>query len=476
VRALFVATVFGLLAACRPHEPKILVDPPLERARIWVTTADGAELLNEQPSTLLFARTPDSAPMVIHVNPATRYQQIIGWGGAMTDAAASLIQKAMTPQARAALLSDLFSREKGIGFTFIRVPMGASDFSSRHYSYDDVPAGQTDPALTRFSIDVDKADKLPLLRQAMAINPAILVVGSPWSAPAWMKTTASLVKGTLREQYYDSFALYFVKFIEAYAREGVRVNAVTMQNEPNFEPENYPGMRLEAAQRAKVIGEHVGPAFRRAGLSTQIWDWDHNWDVPESPLTVLADSAARQFVQAVAWHCYGGDVSAQGKVRDAHPEKDVYFTECSGGEWAPKFADNLKWTVANLVIGTTRNWARAVAMWNLALDENHGPHLGGCDNCRGVVTINSKTGAVTRNVEYYAFAHASKFVSPGAYRIASSEPSSELRNVAFRNPDSSLVLIVLNSSAKTQPITVRDEVASFSYSIPAEAVATFVWR
>jgi glucosylceramidase len=181
-------------------------------------------------------------------------------------------------------------------------------------------------------------------------------------------------------------------------------------------------------------------------------------------------------VQGVAWHCYGGDVSAQGKVHDAHPDKDVYFTECSGGEWAPKFADNLKWTVANLVIGATRNWARGVAMWNLALDENHGPHLGGCGNCRGIVTINSKTGAVTRNVEYYAFAHASKFVARGAYRIESNEPNAELPNVAFRNPDGSLVLIVLNSSVSPQRIAVRDGFASFSYSMPAEAVATFVWR
>lgn len=470
--AVIVGALIGA-GACR-QQYVIHGDPPRERARVWVTTGDGAKLLHPE-STLLYAGNADSSGVVIRVDATTRYQQMIGWGAAVTDASAYLLEHSMTREARSALLAELFGRGNGIGFSFIRVPMGASDFSMRHYSYDDVPAGQADSGLTRFSIDADKTDKLPVLKQAIAINPSIVVVGSPWSAPAWMKTSGSLIKGTLLEKYYDSFASYFVKFIDAYRREGVRVNAITLQNEPNFEPDNYPGMRLEAPQRARVVA-HVGRALQRARVTTQIWDWDHNWDVPESPLTVLADSVARQYVQGIAWHCYGGDVAAQGKVHDAHPGKDVFFTECSGGEWAPKFSDNLKWTVANLVIGTTRNWARAVAMWNLALDENHGPHLGGCDNCRGVVTINSKTGAVTRNVEYYAFAHASKFVAPGAYRIGSSEPASELPNVAFLNPDRSRVLIIVNSASRSHEITVRDGSDSFSYSLPGDAVATFVWR
>jgi glucosylceramidase len=235
-------------------------------------------------------------------------------------------------------------------------------------------------------------------------------------------------------------------------------------------------MRLDEAQRADIIANHVGPLFASRGLGTQIWDWDHNWDEPQAPLGVLANAAARQYVQGVAWHCYGGSVSAQTTVHDAYPDKDAYFTECSGGDWEPSFAKNLSWTVANLVIGAPRNWARAVALWNLALDEHDGPHIGGCGNCRGVVTINSATGAVTRNVEYFALGHASKFVRPGAARIESTSDVAGLTSVAFRNADDgSKVLIVLNGGTAPQPFGVRWSGRSFSYTLPASSVVTFAW-
>ena len=177
------------------------------------------------------------------------------------------------------------------------------------------------------------------------------------------------------------------------------IHLISLQNEPHHEPDNYPGMRLNPADRATLVREHFGPLFARVGIKTQILDWDHNWDEPDSPLEVLADSGARRYVAGVAWHCYGGDVSAQSKVRDAYPEKDVYFTECSGGAWAPSFADNLVWNVRTLIIGATRNWARGVLMWNLALDEKHGPHTGGCADCRGVVTINTPRAPIARGAD-----------------------------------------------------------------------------
>ncbi len=251
--------------------------------------------------------------------------------------------------------------------------MGSSDFSPRHYSYDDVAPGGFDSTLANFSIAPDHEATLPILKRALTINPQRTVMASPWSAPAWMKTSGSLVKGTLRPEAYALYAEYFRKFISAYATEGIPIHLISLQNEPHFEPENYPGMRLTPAQRATLVREHFGPLFARTGIKTQILDWDHNWDEPNSPLEVLADSGARRYVAGVAWHCYGGDVSTQSTVHDMYPDKDVYFTECSGGEWAPKFADNLVWNVRTLIIGATRNWARGVLMWNLALDEKHGP-------------------------------------------------------------------------------------------------------
>ncbi len=444
----------------------------------WLTTGDRGRLLNHELDLSLLPDTAPSAPAIptIDVDESRKYQQMVGFGAAMTDASAYLIMHRMPAGGRDALMKDLFGRDGGIGLSFIRVPMGASDFSLRHYSYDDMPASENDSALTRFSIDDDRVEKIPLLQRALAINPQMKLVGSPWSAPAWMKSTRSLIKGTLLPRFYDSFAEYFVKFIQAYGAEGLPIYAVTIQNEPNFEPENYPGMRLDAMQRARVIGQHLGPRLERAGIKTLIWDWDHNWDLPQSPMEVLADPKARSYVQGVAWHCYGGDVSAQSKVHDAVPDKDAWFTECSGGEWATNFADNLSFNVGTLVIGSIRNWARGVALWNLALDEKGGPHLGGCGNCRGVVTVDSKTGAYTPNVEYYALGHASRFVLPGAFRIQSQSADTTLANVAFLNPDGyTRVLIVLNTAKEPRIFAIRSNGRSLRYTLPASSVVTLTW-
>jgi glucosylceramidase len=232
-------------------------------------------------------------------------------------------------------------------------------------------------------------------------------------------------------------------------------------------------MRLDPSDRARLIGKNLGPLFERQRIPTLILDWDHNWDEPASPLRVLRDSVARRYIAGVAWHCYNGDVTAQSQVHDSFPAKDAYFTECSGGDWAPSFGDNLVWNVRNLIIGSTRNWARGVLLWNLALDELHGPYTGGCTNCRGVVTINSLSGTVTRNVEYYALAHASRFVRPGARRIDSSTGVDGLESVAFRNPDTSTVLIVVNTATGERRFAVRWAGKHFEYGLPAGAVATF---
>lgn len=443
-------------------------------AEVWLTTADQSRLLSQQPDVVIRSGA-DASSIVIDVDEGTSYQEIVGFGAAMTDASSFLIQRKLGAQ-HDAILHELFGRNPGIGLSFVRVPMGASDFSTHHYSYDDMPAGQTDSTLANFSIAEDRVDKLPALKAALAINPQLKLVASPWSPPGWMKTTGSLIQGTLRPEFYDSFAEYFRKFIEGYTAEGVPIFAVTMQNEPAFEPADYSGMRLDPPARAEVIGKHVGPLFAQAGIQALILDWDHNWDLPNSPLAVLADSAARKYVSGVAWHCYAGSVGVQESVHAAYPSKDAYFTECSGGGWATVFGDNLKFFVGELIIGSTRGWAKGVVLWNLALDENAGPHLGGCGNCRGVITINSATGFVTRNVEYYALAHASQFVRPGAHRIASSTNVSGLQSVAFKNADDGTkVLIVLNGAASEVSFAVHFGDKAIRYAMPAGSVATFRW-
>ena len=274
-----------------------------------------------------------------------------------------------------------------------------------------------------------------------------------------------------------ALANYLVRFADAYAAEGVPIFALTLQNEPGFEPGNYPGMKLDPKERANIIGRYLGPALAHRQAPTLILDWDHNWDVPSSPLAVLADPVASRYVAGVAWHCYNGDVEAQAPVHDAHPDKDAYLTECSGGDWDPKWAKSLRWFTSKLIIGSTRGWSRGVVLWNLALDEKHGPHAGGCTDCRGVVTIDSATGAITRNVEYYVLGHASRFVRPGAHRIDSTPGVKGLESVAFQNADDgSLALIVLNNAHRQRQFSVSVTGRSFQYALPAGAVVTFVWK
>ena len=291
-----------------------------------------------------------------------------GFGAAMTDASAPLLS-GLPDVKRKAIMAELFGRaDGGLGLSFTRLTVGASDFSTHHYSYDDTPGNAPDPELRYFSIAPAKQYVLPRTREALAINPDLLVMISPWSAPAWMKTTKSLIKGQLLPQYYQAFANYLARTVEAFGREGVPVSMLTIQNEPDFEPGDYPGMRVNSPDRAVIIGRYVGPTFRARGLKTQILDYDHNWDDPQMPLTVLADPVARQYVSGVAWHCYEGDVPAQTPVHDAYPDKDAWETECSGGGWSPNYAEVLAWMTDKLIIGASNNWARGSLLWNLALD------------------------------------------------------------------------------------------------------------
>ncbi len=440
----------------------------------FLTTVDRTHLLARGPA--LRPTRVRRGDWVIQVDPTRRFQSMIGFGAALTDASAELISECLTPAARDGLMAELFGPE-GERLGALRLTIGASDFSTTRYSLDDMAPGQTDPQLAHFSLAPELAEVVPLVRQARALDPDLWVMASPWSAPGWMKTTDSLVGGQLATGQSDAFARYLVAYLKGMGAAGAPVDALTIQNEPGFEPADYPGMRVPPEVRARLIGRALAPAIRAAGLSTLILDHDHNWDTPQSPLSVLDDPVAAQAVGGVAWHCYAGDVAAQSLVHAARPAKDTFFTECSGGDWAPEFGRTLDWFVRTLIIEAPRHWARTVLLWNLALDETHGPHLGGCGDCRGVVTIDRRTGAITRNLEYYALGHASRFVRRGAVRIASTgDPGGhDVDTVAFENPDRSRVLIAVNGSGRPRNLAVRLAGRVWRYALPAGAVVSLVW-
>ena len=466
----------SLVLAAWAGAPRAAEQPAPADVSVWITTAGHTRAL--APSApARFAGRASARPQIV-VDDTQRFQEIVGFGASLTDSSAWLIQHMLDARQRDALLKELFGREgNGLGLSFSRLTIGASDFSRHHYSLNDTPDGTPDPDLKHFSIDQNRGDVIPVARAMLAINPQLKIMASPWSAPGWMKDSNSLIQGRLLPQYYDAFSRYLLRYVDAYAAEGIPIFALTVQNEPDYEPKDYPGMRLNAPARARLIGDHLGPMIARRGSGPLIFDWDHNWDKPEEPMGVLSDPVAGNYVDAVAWHCYGGDVAAQSPVHDAFPDKDAYMTECSGGDWEPVRSGGLPLQMKNIIIRSMRHWARGALFWNLALDENNGPYAGGCHTCRGVVTIDSRTGEITRTDEYYALAHASRFVRPGAHRIASSGPTDDLDNVAFRNADDgSLVLLVSNSAMQPRRFSVAHGERRFAYTLPARSVATFVWR
>lgn len=481
-----IITLAILLTSCTgtptPQTVEDEVDVPPEATpstgHVWLTASDQSKLLEPQADITFETDAPENGK-TIYVNEHHLYQQMDGFGASMTDSSAWLIYTQLNETQRDAVMSALFSPTDGIGVSITRIPMGASDFvNGEAYTYDDMPPGQTDPQLAHFSIEHDRAYIIPSLKDALEINPDLKIMASPWSAPAWMKTSDELGHGSLFPEYYSVYAQYFVKFIQAYETEGVPIHAITLQNEPHHEPYSYPGLRMEPEEAAVFVKQHLGPAFEAAGIETKILIWDHNWDEYDYPIAVLDDPDARKFIGGSAFHCYGGTVIAQGVVHDAHPDKDIYFTECSGGAWIPSFAEGLKRDIKDLVIGSTRNWAKTIIKWNLALDTSYGPHTGGCGNCFGFVTIDPvlETGFTT-NWDYYSVGHLSKFIRNGAYRIASSSFQYEgLESVAFLNPDGSKALVVSNTSSTEKQFIVRWGSQAFSYSLPSGTLATFTWE
>lgn len=438
--------------------------------QVYKTTADQKSLF-AQSGDLVFEDAVESGVPVIEIDSSQKYQSIDGFGYALTGGSADVIAK-LSDAKQDALVKELFSTYgNGIGISYLRVSIGASDLDDHVFTYDDLPAGQTDKELKNFTLKEDQETLIPLLKKILAVNPDIKIMGSPWTAPVWMKTNNLPKGGSLKLEYYPVYAQYFVKYIQEMAKEGITIDAITIQNEPE-NPKNTPSLVMTAEEQRDFIKGHLGPAFEKAGIKTKIVLFDHNCDHPEYPITILNDADAKKYVDGSAFHMYVGEIDAMSKVHDAHPDKNLYFTE----QWTwskGEFAGDLRWHVRTLIVGATRNWGRNVLEWNLASDENFDPHTddGGCSECKGALIVSD---SVTRNVSYYIVAHASKFVRPGSVRINSNIPEN-IHNVAFINPQGQKVLVVVNDNDSDKSFGIRFNGKTAKAKLEGGAVGTYVW-
>jgi glucosylceramidase len=453
-----------------PDKPNTSGETVTTQVEAWVTSPLNNVLFQKQNTSLKFGNVVNQLP-TITVDTTQTFQTIDGFGNCLTGGSAKLLNR-MDNTSRAQILKELFATDaNNIGISYLRISIGASDLSDHVFSYNDLPDGQTDVDMAKFSLETEKADLIPVLKEILAINPNIKILGSPWSAPTWMKTNNASKGGSLKPEYFEAYALYFIKYIQKMKDEGITIDAITIQNEP-LHPGNNPSMYMTAEDQTAFIKKSLGPAFAAAGIKTKIIVYDHNADRTDYPLLILSDPDAAKYVDGSAFHLYAGTIDDLSKVHNAYPAKNLYFTE----QWvgAPgNLAGDLAWHVRTLIIGGTRNWCRNVLEWNLASDPSNDPHtVGGCDQCLGTITINGN--GVTRNPAYYILAQAAKFVRPGSVRINSDLPGN-LPNVAFKTPQGKKVLIVLNDNSTGQQFNLKFNGKSVTVTLDKGAVGTYVW-
>jgi glucosylceramidase len=436
----------------------------------WVTR-DANSLLQAMQPVAFSSSSPQEALPTIEIDDSRTFQPIEGFGFALTGGSAYLL--AGLPAAdRAELLEELFGlTEDAVGLSCLRLSIGASDLGWRDFTYWDLEPGTADPDLARFNLAVCDPEVVPVMQQILRINPAIKIIASPWTAPPWMKTNDSFIAGSLKPECYAAYARYFVKYVEVMRGNGIHVSAVTPQNEPH-NPKNEPSMVMTAAEQAKFIRGHLGPALRKGAPETEILCWDHNCDEPDYPLAVLGDAGARAYIGGVAWHLYNGSPEAMSKVWAHYPEKKVYFTE----QWVSShddFMGALRWHTKNVIIGTLRNWSRTALEWNLASDPEFALHTpNGAVGALGGVTIGD---TIKRNPGYYLMAHAARFIRPGSVRVHSSEVD-PLPNVACLTPDSRMVMVIMNDADGARRFRVQHQGAYATLELGAGEVATLRWN
>lgn len=454
--------VFSLLQLCHAQNKMPIA---------YITSGDRTQLLQKQ-SLLVNSMNINKEANQILIDTLQKFQTIDGFGFTLTGGSALLIQQ-MEPKARKALLQELFGQStNAISISYLRISVGASDLSETVFSYNDLAAGETDTLLNQFSLSRDTLYLIPLLQQILAINPSVKFMATPWSPPTWMKTNRQSIGGSLIPQYYNTYAKYLAKYIQAMKEKGILIDALTIQNEPEHGGNN-PSMLMTADEQASFIKNHLGPIFNQYVIKTKIVIWDHNCDHPEFPIRVLNDAAANRYIDGSAFHLYAGDIAALSVVKKAHPNKNIYFTEQWTGSKG-SFEGDLKWHIKNVLLGSLQHHSKIVLEWNLANDFNYGPHTpGGCTECKGALTINGSS--FTRNVAYFIIAHAAKFVPQGSVRVQSnSTPNFE--SVAFLTPEGSTILILLNNGSAMDRVNIGYRKQWVDLSLNAGAVATIVFK
>jgi glucosylceramidase len=433
----------------------------------WLSSEDGAHALTPQAALAWGEAAPADLPpeaIRISVDTGRRYQSILGLGASFEHATCENLAR-LSAGDRDEVIRRLVHPEDGIGMNLMRVCIGTSDFTGQPwYSYNDLPEGETDPELKRFSIEQDRGIILPVLKKALALNPDLLYFASPWSPPGWMKTTGTMLGGKLKPEYYGVYAQYLVKFIQAYAAEGIPIHALTPQNEPGFPNPAYPTCLYTGAMQRDFIRDHLGPALRGAGLPTRIWCWDHNWNNLAFPRTILSDPAAAAFVEGTAFHFYEGKVEAMSALRDEFPDKDIFFTEGSA----------FRTHGALMIINILRNWARSYNAWVVLLDEHRKPNNGPHSASATCIELKDD-GRVEYRFDYYMYGQFMKFIPRGAVRVESGPQSGRVGHVAFLTPKGGGVLVAANAEREARTLAVELAGHGFQAVLPARSVATFQW-
>ena len=483
----FTACSLGLLILVKCATP-FQIHRDNKSVQVWQTQASKGQYLQRMDG-VRFRPGRSSNFTKIEVDDAKRYQRIEGYGAALTDSSAWLLHGLPRRQQHKLLLA-LFAKTHGIGLNYIRISIGASDFSRQPYTYHD----REDTELRHFGITSEQQYVIAMIKKIVRINPAIKILASPWSPPAWMKTPAQLKGGKFNSKYNQVYANYLTKFIQAYRAEGIFIDALTLQNEPNYSTADYPSAIMTPQQQAQ-LAVALGETFQKNDIQTQIFIWDHNWDEPQAAMEILSDPVASRFIAGSAWHGYAGSPDTQSLVHHAFPTKKIYFTEITGTQAYTDADQNLVWSLHYVVIGAMKHWAQTVMYWNLLLDKNHGPNMlppsaDPDEHLRGLVQLRGGREPFDFQIEYFALGHVSKFITPASIRIFTATieqdkelspqptpgPLSNLESVAFLTPEGRRVLLVLNPNpSHRRYFDVQWQDRYFSFSLEPQSAASFIW-